>query len=131
MDRTIIVTLGYNRNGELAEFVVPIQGNESTDASFKLARRALELHLIEQALRDAQNSWAISYKRPEEVRIEKPVREFDVNDHSDRALLALGDTELHAQIKAALEGDSNDAEHDALAAIAEELGIEYDPELAS
>jgi len=39
------------------------------------------------------------------------------------------DDELRSEIKAALEGDSNDAEHDALAAVAMTLGIEYrDPD---
>lgn len=37
--------------------------------------------------------------------------------------------ELGEDIKSALEGDSNDAEHDALASVAMTLGIEYrDPE---
>jgi hypothetical protein len=36
------------------------------------------------------------------------------------------DETLRAEIKAALEGDSNDAEHDALAAVAEALGIKYE-----
>lgn len=35
---------------------------------------------------------------------------------------------LHAEIKAALEGDSNDAEHDALVSVADALGIDYTPE---
>lgn len=36
--------------------------------------------------------------------------------------------ELRDEIKAALEGYSNDAEHDALVSVAEAFGIEYDPE---
>jgi hypothetical protein len=40
-------------------------------------------------------------------------------------------TTTRAEVKAALEGDSNDREHSALAAVAGELGIEWDPELAS
>jgi hypothetical protein len=45
------------------------------------------------------------------------------------AQLELQDAELRAEIKAALEGDSNDAEHDALASVASTLGIEYrDPD---
>jgi len=36
---------------------------------------------------------------------------------------------LHQQIQAALGGDSNDAEHDALAAVAAHFGIDYtDPD---
>ena len=39
--------------------------------------------------------------------------------------------ELREEVKAALEGDSNDAEHDALVAVADTLGIRYeiDPDL--
>ena len=33
--------------------------------------------------------------------------------------------DMRAQIKGALEGESNDAEHDALAMVAEVLGIEW------
>lgn len=38
------------------------------------------------------------------------------------------DDDLREQIKSALEGDSNDEEHDALAAVAEALGISWSPE---
>jgi hypothetical protein len=37
------------------------------------------------------------------------------------------DPALAAEIKAALEGDSNDAEHDALVSVAEHLGIDWQP----
>ena len=39
--------------------------------------------------------------------------------------------ELVEEITSALEGDSNDAEHDALAGVARFFGIDYDPEAAS
>lgn len=38
------------------------------------------------------------------------------------------DPQTREQVRRALEGDSNDAEHDALAAIAEELGIDWYPD---
>jgi hypothetical protein len=39
--------------------------------------------------------------------------------------------QLSVEVKDALEGDSNDAEHDALVSVAQFFGIEYDPEAAS
>lgn len=44
---------------------------------------------------------------------------------------AWGDEGLREEIKNALEGDSNDAEHDALVSVAQILRIDYDPDLAS
>ena len=53
----------------------------------------------------------------------------DQSLHDLERLIALAntalDSELRAEITAALEGDSNDAEHDALASVAAALGIEY------
>lgn len=37
---------------------------------------------------------------------------------------------LRMEIKDALEGDSNDAEHNALVSVADALGIDYDPDAA-
>jgi hypothetical protein len=48
-----------------------------------------------------------------------------VLDATDREL-----TDLSEVVRDALEGDSNDAEHDALAHVAEFLNIDYDPEAA-
>jgi len=39
--------------------------------------------------------------------------------------------ELEREIVGALEGDSNDAEHDALVSVAQFFGIDYDPDAAS
>jgi hypothetical protein len=50
-----------------------------------------------------------------------------------RAVTDASDTELDSlasEIREALEGPSNDAEHDALAAVADFLGIDYDPDAA-
>lgn len=37
------------------------------------------------------------------------------------------DDDIAAEVKRALEGDSNDAEHDALVAVAEHFGLDYTP----
>ncbi len=46
---------------------------------------------------------------------------------SDALSRVEADAELVAEIRDALEGDSNDAEHDALVSVAEHLGITYTP----
>ena len=49
---------------------------------------------------------------------------FDRPDDHHDALISQG---LAEDIRAALEGDSNDAEHDALSAVASSLGISWTP----
>lgn len=46
----------------------------------------------------------------------------------DEGNFILVSDELESEVREALEGDSNDAEHDALVFCAQVLGIEYDPE---
>jgi HEAT repeat protein len=50
---------------------------------------------------------------------------YGVRSEAHAALAAGGDAAVRDEIKDALEGDSNDAEHDALTMAAELLGIEY------
>lgn len=49
------------------------------------------------------------------------VKELETRAKAFDGLAALAD-----DVRQALEGDSNDAEHDALVAVAEALGIDYD-----
>lgn len=59
------------------------------------------------------------------VRVIQPAMQFNEST-LERVPDALDLTDLRAEIKAALEGDSNDAEHDALVSVADRLGVEVD-----
>jgi hypothetical protein len=58
--------------------------------------------------------------------------QLDTTPFRRRALDARDEeiTDLTQSIMRALEGDSNDAEHDALVSVAQFFGIDYDPEAA-
>ncbi len=58
-------------------------------------------------------------------RLIGPLRALKVDADRPEPSLASADEHLHEQITQALEGDSNDADHDALVSVAQHLGLKW------
>lgn len=83
------------------------------------------LHLFD-TLREALDDQAAIPDNGETLNVPCGVVDLDTGERVEYRMFAVDPT-LVDEIKAALEGDSNDDEHDALASVAEALGIEWTP----